>query len=88
MFQLIWRKGKLDNLTKLETRYKWQFEKDSILNPIVLLKEDNLPPYRCTMCIVEKVVNGQDGKIRIVFVKTPQSIFKISIAKLCLLPFQ
>ncbi|GFW92235.1 integrase catalytic domain-containing protein [Trichonephila clavipes] len=85
--QFIWRKWRLDYLNNLQARHKWQFEKENVTpNSMVILKDENLPPCKWTMGRILEIVKGSDGKVRVVKVKTPQSIFKRGISKICLLP--
>lgn len=52
---------------------------------LVLLKEENLPPYKSALPRIIEVMPGQNGKIRTYKLKTDFSIFLRSISKLLLL---
>ncbi|GFX16484.1 integrase catalytic domain-containing protein [Trichonephila clavipes] len=62
--QTVWKRWKNDYLNHLQQRNKWQFEKNNVaVGCLVLLKENDLPPCKCTMARILEVIYGTDGKI-------------------------
>ncbi|GFX02129.1 hypothetical protein TNCV_1750141 [Trichonephila clavipes] len=61
----------LDYLTQVQQRRKWQKQRRNLkINDLVLLQEDNLPPFKW------KVHEGPDGKVCVVNLKTPSGELK------------
>ncbi|GFY02049.1 DUF5641 domain-containing protein [Trichonephila clavipes] len=51
-----------DYLNHLPQRNKWQFEKNNVaVGCLVLLKENDLPPYKWAMARILEVIYGTDG---------------------------
>lgn len=87
VIQQVWKRWKLDYLSHLQQRSKWCFVKDNIkLGTLVLIKEDNFPPCQWLLGRIEKLICGNDSKVRVVLVKTKMGILKRSISKICILP--
>ncbi|GFV36985.1 integrase catalytic domain-containing protein [Trichonephila clavipes] len=60
--QTIWKRWKNDYLNHLQQRNKWQFEKNNVaVGCLVLLKENDLPPYKWTMARILEVIYGTDA---------------------------
>jgi hypothetical protein len=55
---------------------------------MVLIKEDNLPPFKWLLGRIDQVIPGQDGKVRVVIVNTKSGPLKRPISKICLLPIE
>lgn len=90
LVQQFWRKWQRDYLHTLQQRTKWQFDVQNppLVGQLVLLKEDNLPPLKWKMGRIVELHPGQDNLVRVVAVKTTESIFKRAITSLCLLPVE
>lgn len=89
MVEQIWKRWSLDYLNHLQERKKWKFSKNDIKeNSMVLLKEDNVPPFKWSLGRISQVIPGTDNKIRVVIVKTKNGYFKRPISKICLLPIE
>ncbi|GBM82471.1 hypothetical protein AVEN_227005-1 [Araneus ventricosus] len=87
--QTIWKRWKTDYLNHLQQRNKWQFKKDNVrVGCLVLLKENYLPPCKRATAINLELNYGNDGKVRVVKLKTATGIFTSSISKICLLPLK
>ncbi|GFW72380.1 integrase catalytic domain-containing protein [Trichonephila clavipes] len=60
--QTIWKRWKNDYLNHLQQRNKWQFEKNNVaVGCLVLLKENDLPPFKWTMARILEVIYGTNG---------------------------
>lgn len=65
MLRHIWRAWTHDYLCTLQQRSKWrQPEHQLKVNELVLLKNNNLPPFKWELARVLKVYPGEDGFIR------------------------
>ncbi|KXJ07266.1 hypothetical protein AC249_AIPGENE26022 [Exaiptasia diaphana] len=71
---------------KLQQRVKWRKEKRNLQkNDLVILKEENTPPAKWVLGRVEDLHFGQDGKCRVVTVKTQNGTYTRPISKLVLI---
>ncbi|GFX49470.1 integrase catalytic domain-containing protein [Trichonephila clavipes] len=87
--QTLWKRWKNDYLNHLQQRNKWQFEKNNVaIGYLVLLKENDLPPCKWAMARILEVIYGNDGKIRVVKLKTATGVLTRSISKICILPIE
>lgn len=85
--QLFWSKWTKEYLNQLQNRPKWMTPvKNIAINDVVLLKEDNTKPLVWPLARVVEVFPSKDGHIRLVKVKTKDSILVRNITKLCPLP--
>lgn len=85
--QGFWKSWHKDYLCTLNQRSKWSKEGPRfVVDDIVLLKEENLPPSRWIMGRIIDVFPGKDGIIRVVKVKTTQSELIRPVVKLVKLP--
>lgn len=53
---------------------------------MILLKDENLPPFKWPLGKVIEVIPGADGAVRVVSIKTSSGITKRVVSKLCPLP--
>lgn len=75
-------------LHHLQTRSKWVKGTANLeVDTIVLLIEDNQPPYRWTLGKVTAVYPGEDGIVRVADVMTTRGVYRRSTRKLFALPF-
>lgn len=87
LLQQIWKGWKRDYLNNLHLRNKWQFTKDNVKpNDMVILKDNDLPPYRWKLGRIQEIIKGSDGLVRVVTVKVANGIVKRGISQICLLP--
>ncbi|XP_065075090.1 uncharacterized protein LOC135698873 [Ochlerotatus camptorhynchus] len=86
--QTFWKLWSTDYLHQLQQRTKHYYRQPNVLiGKLVLLKDDNLPPFRWSMGRIENVHPGADGLVRVVTVRlASDAIFDRSIVKICLLP--
>lgn len=79
----FWRAWSRDYLQSLQQRTKWLSERSNLkLNDIVLLRNSNLPSAKWELGRVIQCVPGQDGKVRVVQVRTSLSEFTRPITQL------
>lgn len=87
LVQRVWKRWSAEYLHTLQQRRKWQQPSDNIrVGDMVLLLEDNLPPAKWAIGRVCEVHPGDDGRVRVVTLRTKGSIFKRSVVKLARLP--
>lgn len=85
--QEFWKKFNIEYLHTLHPRKKWyKPEKDLAVNDFVSIIDENLPPGKWIMGRVLEIHPSPDGLIRLVKLKTPDSILQRPIAKLCKFP--
>lgn len=87
--QRFWKQWQSEYLTRLQQRPKWATQSSDVeVGQLVLLKEDNLPPSQWKLARITEIHRGPDNKVRVVTIKTPTSILKRPIVKICPLPSQ
>lgn len=74
------------HINQLKHRSKWKksscnFEKGDV----VLIKEPNMPPSKWAMGIIEEVHSGSDQIVRVVTVRTDETLKRRSVLALVLL---
>lgn len=86
--QDFWRRWSRDYLSQLHQRPKWHSETQ--LHPVegamVLMKQENLPPLQWNLGRVVQTFPGDDGRVRVVLVRTARGLFKRAITEVCTLP--
>lgn len=89
MQQIFWKKWSSAYLTLLQERSKWRASTTNIANgDMVVIKDENLPPLKWQMGRVTEAVVGDDGVVRVAFVRTSNRTMKIAVAKLAVLPIE
>ncbi|XP_075163068.1 uncharacterized protein LOC142235694 [Haematobia irritans] len=84
-FTVRWKE---DYLKSLQKRYKWKTPQTDVkVGDLVVVVDDLLPPSEWRLGRIENTQPGQDGKIRVVQVRTAAGLMKRPIVKLCLLPY-
>ncbi|GJQ79263.1 hypothetical protein Trydic_g5506 [Trypoxylus dichotomus] len=88
LFQHLWKRWSTEYLSQLQTRTKWYSNNESRLKEgsIVIVKEENLPPFKWKIGRIEKTF--PDGVTRIVSIRTKDGSLKLAAKKLCLLPVE
>lgn len=85
----IWKRWRLEYLTQLSVRSKWNKEQENIkINDLVVIHEDNVPAGRWSLGRVVNLHPGFDGLVRVVTLKTKSGYLKRPIVKLSKLPVQ
>lgn len=85
--QSFWKSWSKDYLTQLQVRSKWRVPEDNLsVNNVVLIKEDNLPPFKWKLARVISVLKGKDSRVRSVTLKTATGELKRPVHKLVKLP--
>lgn len=90
MVQHFWHRFRMDVLSSMQIRNKWQSKQPNIkVGDLVIVKEDNIPVNCWPLARVEELHPGSDGLIRVATIRfSDKSLLKRSIAKLCLLPIE
>ena len=88
MQQEFWKRWNTEYLNELQQRKKWKTQSPNIKQgQLVLIKEDNTPPATWPKGVVETVIPGKDGLIRVVEVRDAKgNITKRPLAKIIILP--
>lgn len=87
LVQEYWKEWSQEYLLQLQQRTKWKQKQENLqIGQLVLIIEDNYPPAQWSMGKIIEVFPGDDNLIRVVNVKTANSIMKRPIHKLCVLP--
>lgn len=86
--QHFWKRWYKEYLNQLNVRSKWQLRtpEDIKIGSMVLLKEDNKPPFQWPLGRICEVFPGADGKVRVISVKTISGTYKRSITRVAPLP--
>lgn len=83
----FWKRWKIEYLTSLQTRSKWQTKRPNLqIDDIVIIQENNLPPTQWLLGKIIQVYPGNDGNVRVVQLKTKGGVLKRSIHQVCRLP--
>lgn len=89
MVQSYWKKWRLEYLHTLQVRQKWCSPANVVKEgTIVTMMQDDVPPLRWPLAIVEEVHPGADGITRVATVKTRTGSYKRPVVKLCPIPNQ
>nr|XP_013189684.1 unnamed protein product [Amyelois transitella] len=89
MIRSYWKRWHLEYLNNLQVRQKWLKDVTNVkIGTVVLIHEDNVPPLRWPLGIIEKTYPGADGTVRVALVKTQNGFLKRPIVKLSPLPSQ
>lgn len=87
IIQGFWKRWSSIYLSYLQQRNRWSQHATPIaLGILVLLKNDNTPPYQWLLGKVTETHPGRDGVIRVVTVQTSRGSFKRAVTKICPLP--
>jgi len=85
--QLFWRRWQAEYLQELQKRTKWINSKNQVKKgDLVIMKEDNIPPFQWRLGRIVEIHPGQDGEVQVVTIRTSNGVFKRLVRKLCLLP--
>lgn len=85
--QYFWKRWSFEYLQQLQTRNKWFLKSENLkLGLVVVLIEENVPPLKWKLGLINELFPGKDGIVRVVSVKTANGILQRSIKKLCVLP--
>ena len=83
----FWSRWWQDYLHTLQQRSKWRKSNTNIsVGDIVLLVNENTPPTKGALGRIVSIFPSSDGLVRVVKVKTANSIFKRPLNKICKLP--
>lgn len=89
LMQHFWQRWHREFICNLQQRKKWRNNQPNIpLNSLVLIREDNNPPFCWPLARVVQLHPGKDGVTRVVTVQTAKGSYLRSVTRLCLLPNQ
>ncbi|XP_030562591.1 uncharacterized protein LOC115763936 [Drosophila novamexicana] len=85
--QQFWRSWSSGYLTTLQQRKQWAKDVPNLeVRCLVLVHEDYTPPQKWITGRVMATTVGEDGKVRVVEIRTPTAIIKRLIYKVAVLP--
>lgn len=85
--QQFWRTWSREYLCQLQQRYKWREDQPNPQeNDVVLLVQKNVPAHQWQLGRIVSLSFGDDGKVRVLQVKTASGIYKRGITEVCPLP--
>ncbi|CAK9799871.1 hypothetical protein ANTQUA_LOCUS2267 [Anthophora quadrimaculata] len=86
--QHFWTRWRKEYLNELTVRQKWHQVKEANIQEgsLVVIKEDNVPPFYWPLGRIVEKHPGKDGNTRVVTIKTASGIYKRPIKKLAPLP--
>ena len=86
MAERFWKRWSKEYVATIQHRQKWlKSVKDFAVNDIVLICDDLTPRYMWPLGRVTDIIQGRDGHVRSVVVKTKTTTLKRPVHKLCLL---
>lgn len=89
LHQHFWKRWSKEYISELQQRTKWKNPFKQIKEgALVLIKEDNLPPFKWKLGRVTSVHPGADQIARVATVKTLTGNTRITVTKLCPLPIE
>jgi hypothetical protein len=90
LVQHFWQRWNREYLSTLQQRTKWQQEHPQVMkrNAVVVIHEDNTPPFKWPLGLIVDVHPGKDGIVRVISVKMGDKVFKRPVTKVLLLPFE
>lgn len=88
--QHFWKRWSREYIPNLQTISKWRKPSSTLFTPgtVVIVKDDNAPPFQWKLGIITETHPGQDNIVRVVSVKCGARTLKRAITKLCVLPKQ
>jgi hypothetical protein len=90
--QQFWKRWTKEYLTQFQSRSKWKTDAVTTgsldIGKMVVLAEDNLPPLQWKIGRIVETHPGDDGKIRVVTVRTAQGTLKRAARKVCVVPVE
>lgn len=87
--QEFWRGMRVDYLSTLQNRYKWNRKQDNLqIGDFVLLKDDNVPPAVWPIARIVETYPDKEGLVRIVKIRTPKTELTRPVQKLVRLPIK
>lgn len=87
LVQHFWRRWSQEYLTTLLQRHKWtRITPEPSCGDVVLVKEDDLPPSKWLLGIIEQKHPGPDNVTRVVTIRCKNTKIKRPVSKLCVLP--
>ena len=85
----FWQRWQREYLLETQGRQKWNQPSDPAkIDDVVVLIEDNLPPFKWKIGRITKLYPGQDGVPRVADIRTEDSNFQRPVRKLCPLPIR
>lgn len=85
MVQYFWKRWSTEYLNTLHQRSKWRIvKKDVKVEDLVLIKDIAMPPSKWPLAKIMKTHPSTDGHVRVITLKTVNSILKRSISKIIL----
>lgn len=87
IFQNFWKQWRNEYLNQLQVRNKWYKNEPEVeIDDMVMVKDENLPVTKWTLGRVVQKHPGNDGKTRVVSVKTSKNVLKRTITKIAPMP--
>lgn len=85
--QQFWNRWKLDYISELQRRSKWQTNKKQLTEgSLVLIKGEHTPPTQWLLGRICELHKGPDGIARVASIKTSTGTIKRCFQKICPLP--
>jgi Family of unknown function (DUF5641) len=83
---LFWKRWIREYLPSLTRRDKWHQEMKPVkIDDLVLIVDPDMPRNTWKRGIISSVFPGRDGQVRVVDVKTADSLYRRPVAKICIL---
>lgn len=87
LVQTFWDKWSQEYLARLQQKPKWlTLNRNISVGDIVLLKDERLPPCKWLIARVQETHAGKDGIVRVVTLRTSNTMLKRPITKISVLP--
>ncbi|XP_058840021.1 uncharacterized protein LOC131695495 [Topomyia yanbarensis] len=85
--QNFWKRWSRDYISQLHQRTKWRTPAQNIYKgALVLLKQEELPPFMWNIGRVEETYTAADGLVRVVLVRTNRGVYKRAVTEVRVLP--
>jgi len=90
LMQTFWNRWYLEYLPQLQVRGKWTAGcKPLVINDLVIVKDDNMPPAKWKLARITSVHPGSDGRTRVVTIRLANgNEVRRPVARLCRLPVE
>ncbi|XKL62199.1 hypothetical protein PGB90_002032 [Kerria lacca] len=82
----FWRQWKSNYLAQLQSRSKWKQDSPNIVVGDVVLLKSETPPSQWPLAVVTDVILDTNGKVRLVWIKTKDSMLQRTVQNLVKLP--
>ncbi|XP_074041972.1 uncharacterized protein [Leptinotarsa decemlineata] len=85
--QHFWKRWSSEYVCELQVRTKWRTNQEALRkDDLVIIKDDDLPPFKWALGRIVSVHPGKDGISRVATIQTKAGLLRRAFSKICVLP--